>query len=40
MSDKRGDTFNRSPVLFAALWFGIPICLVVASALIMGHFGF
>lgn len=36
---KRADGYTRSPVLFATLWFGIPLILVILSAIIMNRFG-
>lgn len=40
MSDiKRAEGFTRSPVLFAALWFGIPLALVIVSTVVMSRFG-
>ena len=35
----KGEEPARSPVLFAALWFGIPLTLVIVGTLVMNHFG-
>jgi hypothetical protein len=36
---KRSEGYSKSPILFATLWFGIPLVLVVVSVLVMNRFG-
>jgi hypothetical protein len=37
-SKGKGDNEAQSPVLFAAMWFGLPLIIVVATVLFMKYF--
>jgi hypothetical protein len=38
-STRKNDVYNKSPVMFATVWLGLPLALVVILDLLMKHFG-